>query len=275
MKMNRKELKIIMNDFNSISSRLLQADYYDYMDVLKRFFNFIESTELIKNYIHDCGGFCKEFEEDFNEVVKSGNMIFKFSIDDREETSEIYSLIKLICDKDFEVLPQSLLFGYSSAKKYNDMLKVFNHRVIVAFICHIDDYLKKVGIEMGLDGNITYNINGNQVNVANDSAIINATQNNGISADELKTYIDAMRGSLSEELSAEDKKDAEECIEVIEQELQSSSPSEEKVKTRFKRLKRIDSGVKFASACCSLLNFANQMHPFLDQIIPWFQSLIV
>lgn len=274
MKMNRIELKEIMSDFNRHSSRLLQADYNDYIDALKRFLNFIETNEFINNFIQDCGGFCAEFEEDFNKVVTSGNAVFRFSLDDKKETSEIYSLIKLICDKNYNRLPHSLLFAYSPSQKYNDMLKVFNHRVIVAFINHIEGYMTKVGIEMGLDTNVTYNINGNQVNVANDNATINATQNNGIDPDELKKLMGSMRESLSTELSDEDKKEAEECIDIIEQELQSNTPNEEKVKTRFKLLRRIDGGVKFASACCSLLTLADKIFPFLGEIVPLFSSLL-
>lgn len=274
MKMNRDDLKKILYDFNSISSRLQQADYNDYMDVLKRFLNFIESTEFIYNYIQECGGFCAEFEEDFNIVVTRGNEIFRFSLDDKEETSEIYSLIKLLCDKNYNRPPHCLLFAYSHAQKYNDMLKVFNHRVIVAFINHISDYMVKVGIDMGLDNNVTYNINGNQVNVANDNATINATQNNGLDSNELLKLMNSMRESLSKELSDEDKKDAEECIDIIEQELQSNNPNEEKVKTRFKLLRRIDGGVKFASACCSLLTLADKIFPFLGEIVPLFSSLL-
>lgn len=51
MKLNRTELKKIQYDFNSFSNRLLQADYQDYTDVLGKFLSFINSTEIIKEYI--------------------------------------------------------------------------------------------------------------------------------------------------------------------------------------------------------------------------------
>lgn len=263
-----------MSGFNSVSNRLLQATYDDYLDVLKKFLNFIESTEIIKNFIDDCGGFNAEIREDLNTVINNHDKKFKFSVDDKLETSEVYSVVKLLCEG--ELLPYGLLFSYSRAKNIDDKLYVFNHRVIFILINHINDYLKKVGIDMGMDDNVTYNINNaGQVNIANDDSAINAVQNNnGINADELKKLITAMRENLDSNLSADDKAEAIECIDVIEAELSSAQPNETSVKDKFKLLKRIDSSVKFASACCSLLTFADKMHPFINQIIPWFRGLV-
>ncbi len=128
---------------------------------------------------------------------------------------------------------------------------------------------------MGMDDNVTYNIHGQQVNIANDNASINAVQNNyGIDTDQLKDLINSLREAIKPDLSLEDVKDVNECIDVIEDELTSAQPNEDRVKDKFKILSRIDAGAKFASACCSLLTFADKVHPFLNQIIPWFKSLI-
>ncbi len=271
--MNRTELKKIISDFNAISSRLINSDYYDYIDNLKRFHNFIESTEIINSFIQDCGGFCAEMEEDFDKVCQgNGYSYFAFSLDPNEETSEIYSLAKILCNGKYKHPPQGMLFAYSHAKKFNDMLKVFNQRVMVILVNHIENFLKKVGIGVDLDGNVTYNINGNQVNIANDNATINATQNNGLDADKLKELISEMRNSLSDNLPDDDKQTAIESIDAIEAELQSDAPNEKTVKTHFKLLKKIDSSVKFASACCSIATFANKLYPFLDQIALMFQG---
>lgn len=45
-------------------------------------------------------------------------------------------------------------------KHYFDISQTNGERV-----GHIENYLRKVGIEMGLDNNVTYNINGTQVNI--------------------------------------------------------------------------------------------------------------
>ncbi len=263
-----------MSDFNSISSRLFQADYYDYLDVLKKMLNFIESTELIKGFIDECGGFNPETEKVVDEVMNEYHSFFKFSIDDKEEVCDIYSVIKVVCSRDYNHFPRGLLDAYSHSNKFADKLKEFNHRVVFVLINHIENFLKKVGIEMGLDNNVTYNINGTQVNIANDEATINATQNIGANAEELQKFIAALRNDISEDMSADDKNDVNECINVIEGELMSGNPNEQTVKSQFKLLKRIDSSVKFASSCCSLLTFADKIYPFLGEIIPLFTSII-
>lgn len=263
-----------MSDFNSISSRLFQANYDDYLDVLKKMLNFIESTELIKGFIDECGGFNPETEKVVDEVMNEYHSFFKFSIDDKEEVCDIYSVIKVVCSRDYNHFPRGLLDAYSCSNKYADKLKEFNHRVVFVLINHIENFLKKVGIQMGLDNNVTYNINGTQVNIANDNATINATQNIGANADELQKLIVALRNDISEDMSANDKNDANECINVIEGELMSGNPNEQTVKSQFKLLKRIDSSVKFASSCCSLLTFADKIYPFLSEIIPLFTSII-
>ena len=166
--------------------------------------------------------------------------------------------------------------AYSSADKNNDMVRDFNHSVILVLIDNINDYMKKVGIDMGLDKNTTFTINGGQVNIANDEATINAVQNTGIGINELKEFkglIDEMRNSLSNDLSDEDKQNAIESIDAIEQELRSNAPNEALVKTHFKLLKKIDSSVKFVSACCSIATFANRFYPFLDQIAMMFGQM--
>ncbi len=274
MEINKTELKVIMFKFNSTSNRLLQSSYDSYLDDLKRFCNYLESNELIMEYINSCGGYTSEIESLLDDCMSQGGKI-NFSLDENEETSEIYSLIKVICNRNYQIFPHSILLHYSSSSKFSDKLKEFNHSVVFALINHINDYLKKVGIEMGMDDNVTYNIHGQQVNIANDNASISAVQNNyGIDVDQLKDLITSMREAINSDLSPEDIKDVNECIDVIEGELASAQPNEDRVKDKFKILSRIDAGAKFASACCSLLTFADKVHPFLDQIIPWFQSLI-
>lgn len=272
--MNRTDVKNVMSDFTSLSNRLFQAVYDDYIDVLRKMLYFIDSTELISSFIEECGGFQSEMEPDLDDIIKNPHYRYKFSLGDKEEVSEIYTLIKIICDREYQHIPLGLLNSYSSATKYNDKIKDFNHRVVFILIGHIENYLKKVGIEMGLDNNVTYNINGTQVNIANDEATINATQNNGINPCELKELISALRNEISADLPSEDKDDANECVDVIEQELLSGNPNEQTVKSQFKILKRIDCGVKFASACCSLLTFADKVYPFLNDVAVWFTTIM-
>ena len=272
--MNKTELKVIISEFNNRSSRLLRAAWDDYMNLLRKFIKYLDTTEIILEYIQSCGGYIAGMDEEIKKACKEYLYYFTLGESEEEEVSTVYTVIKYI-SQNYQEVPFDLVYSYGQAKKGKDNLKAFNDRFVLALINDISQYLTKVGIQMGMNENVTYNISGNQVNFANDNANINAVQNNnGINADELKNLISAMRKELSQDLSDEDKNDANESIDIIEAELASGHPDEEKVKSNLKLLKRIDGTVKFASACCSLLNFADKMYPFIEQIIPWFQSHI-
>lgn len=277
--MNKTNLKKIKFEFTGISNRLMEADYSSCIGIMKRFLDFIVKTELIKDFIESCGGFSDKMKEDFESVLRgNGRFRFEFSTGKEKEISEIYSIIKILCEREYKYIPKGLLYAYSNADKNNDMMvKNFNRNIVSVLIEHINNYIEEVGFDMGLDTNtITNNVYGGQLNIANDNATIHAAQNNGMGINELKEFkglIDEMRNSLSNDLSDEDKHDAIESIDAIEQELRSNAPNEVLVKTHFKLLKKIDSSVKFVSACCSIATFANRFYPFLDQIALMFGQM--
>ena len=126
MEINKTTLRTIISKFNSVSNRLLQSSYGNYLDDLRRFCNYIEANELIMEYIDSCGGFNSEMESLLDECLHQGGKI-QFSIDEDEETSQIYSYIKTICNRDYTSLPPGILLPYSSSSKFADKLKEFNH----------------------------------------------------------------------------------------------------------------------------------------------------
>jgi len=69
-----------------------------------------------------------------------------------------------------------------------------------------------VEIDMGLNENIVWNVNGGQVNVASGNATIHATQNNGMSANELDNIIKEIKSNLS----ILKKEEADEIIDIVE-----------------------------------------------------------
>lgn len=62
------------------------------------------------------------------------------------------------------------------------------------------------------DKGIIFNVNGGQVNFAQDNATINATQNNGVSGDELEKIVKSIMDNLKEL----DKEDADKIVDVVE-----------------------------------------------------------
>ena len=100
MKLNRKELRIIQYDFNSYSNRLLQADYDDYADVLRKFVNYIDNIPIISDYIHDCGSCDWDLENEIKEVQGSyGRLIFSLGKTESEEIRNVYAVLKYLAKK--------------------------------------------------------------------------------------------------------------------------------------------------------------------------------
>lgn len=56
MDLNKKELKKIMHNFNSISSRIMRVNYDEYNIVLKKFIAYIENNLIILDYINQGSG---------------------------------------------------------------------------------------------------------------------------------------------------------------------------------------------------------------------------
>ena len=66
--MNRTELKVIIKDYKTLSNRLLRSDYDDYVNVLKKYIRFLDSTELIREFIDRCGGYNDKIEDEFKKI---------------------------------------------------------------------------------------------------------------------------------------------------------------------------------------------------------------
>ena len=49
--------------------------------------------------------------------------------------------------------------GYSSSSKWQDKIKGFNERFVMVLIRHVESYLTKVGIDMGIDEKNIYKPN--------------------------------------------------------------------------------------------------------------------
>jgi hypothetical protein len=204
---------------------LLKADYQDYEGVLKKFLTFINESEIICDYISDCGLPLFDVETEFNKVAHSpGRIRFDMGETSKDEVANIFGILRYVVEKDINIL--TIMCSYTHSTKYQDAVKAINYRIFFVFIRHIGDYLTKIGIDMGIDENVRYNItvtNG-LVNVANDNATINATINNGVNQSELLRLINEVRSVISPELSAEVTESVKGSLEIIESELKLDEP---------------------------------------------------
>lgn len=256
MKLNRIELKKVQYDFNSRSNRLLQADYNDYLSVLKKYISFLDNTSIIHDYIVSCGECTQNLDEEFTEVRNGyGRFIFSIGESVEEEVCNVYAILKYITENNI-LVHYNIAQAYSSSTNYAERIKGFNHRLVMILIGHIESYLTKVGIEMGLDEKIVYNVtvHDGQAIIATDNAVVTAT--NVVSGDneELKRLIEDIL-KHSENIPPEKKESIVESLEVIETEISSEKPKKSMLKTAISVLQGIKWSAEFAVAVTELAKF--------------------
>lgn len=260
MRLNRNELRKIQYDFNSFSNRLLQADFQDYTDVLEKFLNFINNTPVILDYILGCGQCDWNLEDEIKQVQSSyGRKIFSTGDTEEEEVRNVHAVLQYIADKSIKV-HYGIGIGYSSSNKFQDKIKGFNERFVMVLIRHIERYLTKVGIDMGLDDKITYNVtvqNGQSI-IATDNANVTATNTVGADAGELAKLIADVR-ALSGNLSSEEQETISDSLEVIEAEASSDKPKKGMLRTAIAALKNIKGITEFGKAVIALSEFVSTL----------------
>ncbi|WP_432737303.1 hypothetical protein OS787_02385 [Pediococcus pentosaceus] len=110
---------------------------------------------------------------------------------------------------------------------------------------------------MGLDENTKHSItvNNGQVNLASDSAKINATQNNGVDIKKIESLITNIISNIDVATSLEDRQQIEESLEMIQTELTSPKPKKSMINMALEGLKMIESGTEFSAAVVKLVKF--------------------
>lgn len=235
----------------------MRVQFDEYGSVLKKFVDYIESNEIIMQYI--CMGDTGEYDAktDWELVVEKDGYMFDFGPSVEEESFQIYSTLKYINEN--IMYPYRAFFRIYGEKQYQDNVKQFNDRVVLVLINNINDYLTGIGIDMGFDENIVWNVNGGQVNIASGNATINATQNKGVNNAELESIIKNIMDNVFEL----DKKDADTIIDSVEM------IREEIMKPEPKR-NIISSGIKLLVSMISIANgipaLAENIQKFIDYV---------
>lgn len=142
-KYTSEEIQEISLDYRDLAKRLLRTDYSQCDSNLIRFMNFIESNELISEFIKEKN--TKEY--DIETIIKTRENWEPFEISPikNEEISFEYQLLKYAC-VNFEGNFTKLygLIGYISTKgSYNDHLRNFSDHIIDPFVDYINKFLTK------------------------------------------------------------------------------------------------------------------------------------
>lgn len=235
----------------------MRAQFDEYGTVLKKFVDYIESNEIIMQYIWkgDTGEY--DAKKDWELVVTKEGYMFDFGPSMEEESFQIYSILKYI-NENIAVPYRSFLSIYGE-RKWQDNVKQFNDRVVLVLINNINDYLTGIGIDMGFDENIVWNVNGGQVNIASGNAIINATQNNGLNNAELESIIKNILDNVSG-LGKEDADTIIDSVEMIREEIMKPEP----------KRNIISNGIKLLAPMISIANgipaLAENIQKFIDYV---------
>lgn len=257
MNLNRNDLRKIQYDFNSIANRLLQADFQDYSDVLFKFLRYMETTPIIFDYIVGCGPCELDLGQEVKEVQTS-RALFETGETDEEEVRNVYAILRHIVDNRIEV--PYLAMWYSSSNKYQDKVKSFNERFVMVLIRHIEKYLTKVGIDMGLDDKVTYNVSvqNGQAIIATENATVMAANNVGIKGSELEKLVEAVRVAM-DGVPPEEQETVSDSLEAIQSEAMASKPKKGILKTAMAALQGVKGTVEFAAAVATLIQFISPL----------------
>jgi len=258
--MNKKELQKISLAFRTIASRLLHTHPGDAEKCLKMFIDFIEQTPLIVEYINSFVVVDIDFEKEVKEVEDSwGREVFDLGSNPEEEIVWTYQLLKYLVEQ--KVSFYSITRSYGGLRDSQQGIKGFGERVILPLVNHIESYLRNIRIDMGVDEEVKHQIivtanHNSQVNLAQDSATINATQNNGIDQAELNTLIETILATIPETLEPEERIIICDSIETIQDELSSDSPKPRLIRMAKSALDtvipKIAGSVEFAASLATL-----------------------
>lgn len=262
MEVNKTELKILIKGFLTASNRVLRAGFEIYPSELSKFIRFIDTHELISNYIKSCGEPEYDTQEEVETVSSSyGNSIFSLGSTVEKEVANIYAVTKYLADNNYDGRSY-VFYGYSSSKKYQDKVNGFGDQFIRILINHIENYLTRINIQMGLDDNTVVNVNiknstltNAQVNVTSDGNSI-VTNTNTFDVDQLNKLIGDLINASSN-LNNDDKQSVEECIETIET-ISEEKPKKSIIKMALKTLKGIAGTTEFVAAATSIIQFVEQ-----------------
>lgn len=117
MNLNKKELRKLSFEFNSMANRLLRSSYQEFNHALKRFLGYIDSIELIKEYIQSCTRDNFDVKKAMEDMDSSGRGILDLGNTDEEEVYTVYNALLYIAEKGFNYY--TIGRSYSGKKNFN------------------------------------------------------------------------------------------------------------------------------------------------------------
>lgn len=167
------------------------------------------------------------------EMSKDAEKLLKFIVDEAKRLNETSIDFNI---REIQDIP-NISFGINKLINELEICGMLSNH-IMTLGGNVGVFLTTDGLEyfdekdkMALDSrnSMTFNIRGGQVNIANDNATINATQNNGVNRNELDIIIKG----IMDNLSGLKKEDADEILDVVDmakEELSKPKPKSSRLK---------------------------------------------
>lgn len=254
MNIDKKELKIISMEFRTVANRLITCNYYTGMDLLKKFIAYIDGNEIISEYIQ---GYVDK--DDFT-PPEMGQCIISTGNTKQEEISFTYQYLRY-CIENYNCFYSDMAFGYG--RDTESSINEFCNRIVLPFVNYIEGYLTEIGIRMGYDEDKKFMINVNggvvQVNLANDNASINASQDSGLNMAELEHIISNVKSNIPSGMSEKERSDVIESIDAIKEEIHKKYPRRGFVNLALKGLLAINGSAQFGAAVATLVQFVKNV----------------
>lgn len=136
--MTKKELRKISLQYRTLSSQMLKIDSQEEINCVKIFFDYITNTPFIIEHISEC----HKIDYDFAEIYKNKSWNDMLTLPDSQEAiiDYGYQLLQYILDGPKQL--HVLAFGYSSSKKFKDMISAFMRKAIEPFVTAVKSYLE-------------------------------------------------------------------------------------------------------------------------------------
>lgn len=136
--MTKKELRKISLQYRTLSSQMLKIDSQEEINRIKIFCDFISSTPFIMDYINSCHSEEYDFKKIYEDKFWSDILVLP---DTQEGIVDYgYQLLQYILDGPKQL--HALAFGYTSSRKFKDMIAAFMRKTIEPFVIAIKNFLE-------------------------------------------------------------------------------------------------------------------------------------
>lgn len=235
-----KKYKKISLGFRRLASNFLRTEYTNQDIPLRRFLNYIEREETIKNIIDKK---IKNVEFDYRECFvkdKFGRSYIDIPLDEGEHIKAMYDYLKYIVEND--ICLERLAMEYPcESRKINDILQNFIDLAFKPLVDYIQDEISKIMIMMEKDKMEKIDMSNNQgvINYADRMSSIksdNVIKENDI--ENIFKIIDTIKNNLNElDLSDEEKDNVLDDVEVVQEQIQSNITKPARIKKAINNIK--------------------------------------